>query len=298
MKTLKIIWHSDDMGATPQISSRIIEAWEKGLLDGFSIFGDASCPEIFKKSLDARPDQKARLAVHLNLWEGKPLLPARDVPRLVDADGFFNIEFLGLLKRYILCSRNEKTALLNEVEREWRAQIKTVLSMIKPRALTAIDGHIHMHMLPFLFRIAVRLAKEFNIPEIRIVREPIYLAGRAADFFSKNFMLNLIKRAILGVCAAWDTRMARMGGIAYPDAMLGILYSGMMSRENIKKGIRTAEKRGAKNIEVLVHIGKADASELDRWKGSREKADFVLSPSRDREYEDLALARKCIHGSC
>jgi len=37
---MQLIYHSDDMGATPSTSSRIMRAWEEGLIEGFSIFAN------------------------------------------------------------------------------------------------------------------------------------------------------------------------------------------------------------------------------------------------------------------
>jgi hypothetical protein len=73
--------------------------------------------------------------------------------------------------------------------------------------------------------------------------------------------------------------------------MLGVLYSGMMSRANIVTGIAAARRQKAKRIEVLVHIGRAIDSELGRWNGNRSRASFVLSPRRDLEYEELLKTR-------
>ncbi|MBI5873605.1 MAG: ChbG/HpnK family deacetylase [Candidatus Omnitrophica bacterium] len=289
---VKLIYHSDDLGATAGITSRMLKAWEDGLLDGFSIFANSDCFEDIGRFLGSRTKQTARIAAHLNLWEGKPILPSSDVPLLVDQDGFFNIEFMGILKQYLLSSGNTKKAILNEVEREWRAQIEKIISVIKPRPLSAIDGHIHMHMLPFLFRIAAKLAREYRIPEIRIVNEPFYLSHVPRECSSSHFLINTIKHFILQVCVPFDLKIAEKVGLTHPDAMLGVLYSGMMSIPNILAGVRAAENNGAKKIEILVHIGRAKDSELSRWKGDRKKAGFVLSPSRDQEYAALLSLKK------
>ena len=73
--------------------------------------------------------------------------------------------------------------------------------------------------------------------------------------------------------------------------MLGVLYSGMMSRANISRGIAAARRQRARRVEVLVHLGRADASELARWNGDRDKASFASSPARDAELEELVRIR-------
>jgi len=50
---------------------------------------------------------------------------------------------------------------MREVEKEWEAQIGKIRAAgIEP---THLDGHKHVHMLPGLFEIALRLAKRHGI---------------------------------------------------------------------------------------------------------------------------------------
>ncbi|MCU0302477.1 MAG: ChbG/HpnK family deacetylase [Thermoanaerobaculales bacterium] len=284
--------HADDMGATPSMTARLCDAWESGLLDSFSVFGDCDHPEAISARLAALPDRPARISVHLNLGEGRPITPAPRVARLVDRAGFFNAEFVGMLSRHLARSTTkERNALLSEVEREWRAQIENVIAIVDPRPLTALDGHIHVHMVPFLFRLAVKLAREYGIPEIRNVREPFYVSRRVSDCWSRRFAANCVKREVLVRLSGGNAESSEAAGRTSPDRLLGVLYSGMMSRANIAAGIAAARRQGARRIEVVVHIGRAERSELGRWNGSPNRASFVLSPSRDDEFEELKRLR-------
>ena len=285
-------FHADDMGATPTVTERICVAWEHGLLDGFSVFGNCDHPDLLSSRLASSPTRPARIAVHLNLWEGRPILPVVDVPCLVDRSGFFNLDFAGALRRVqVGRPRQSRTIFLADVEREWRAQIEAVLGMIWPRRPTALDGHLHMHMVPSLFGLAVRLAADYNIPEIRIVREPFYLSRSTRHTRSKRFLVNCVKRELLCRFAEINASTADNAGLGSPDRMIGLLYSGMMSRANIAPGIAASRRQGARRIELLLHIGRADASELGRWNGNKSKASFVMSPHRDFEYEELIKMR-------
>jgi predicted glycoside hydrolase/deacetylase ChbG (UPF0249 family) len=280
------------MGATPSITARLCDAWESGLLDSFSVFGDCDHPQVISARLATRPDRPARISVHLNLGEGRPITPTPRVARLVDRAGFFNAEFVGMLSRHLTRSTTrERIVLLSEVEREWRAQIENVIGMIDPRPLSALDGHIHVHMVPFLFRLAVKLASEYHIPEIRNVREPFYVSRKVSECWSKRFAVNCVKRGVLIALSARNAESSSAAGRTSPDRLLGVLYSGMMSRANIAAGLAAARRQGARRIEVLVHIGRANRSELGRWNGSSSRASFVLSSSRDAEFEELKRLR-------
>jgi predicted glycoside hydrolase/deacetylase ChbG (UPF0249 family) len=288
----RVLFHADDMGATPTVSERLCDAWENGLLDGFSMFGNCDHPEVISSRLASNPDRTARIAVHLNLWEGQPISPVNEVPSLVDRSGFLDLEFSDVLRR-VRMGRPQRsgTTFLAQVELEWRAQIEAVLGMIWPRRLTALDGHLHVHMIPTMFGLAVRLAGDYNIPEIRIVREPFFLSRNRHHIRSRRFLVNCVKRDLLRRYAAINASTADTSGLKSPDRMIGVLYSGMMSRANIGPGIAAARRRGARHIEVLFHIGRADASELARWNGNTSHASFALSPGRDLEYEELIRMR-------
>src|SRR5262252_5456180 len=62
-----------------------------------------------------------------------------------------------------------KSLDVKEVEKEWAAQIEKVRAAgIRP---THLDGHKHVHMLPGLFGVALRLAKRHGIEAIRVSLE-------------------------------------------------------------------------------------------------------------------------------
>ena len=75
---------------------------------------------------------------------------------------------MAVRKRLLL--RIAKGSLLaEEVEHEWDAQIQKIRDAgISP---THLDGHKHVHMLPGLFQIALRLAKKHGIRAIRVSHE-------------------------------------------------------------------------------------------------------------------------------
>lgn len=287
-----VFFHADDMGATPSMTTRICEAWAMGLIDSFSVFGGCDHPELIGFRLNSHPDRPARIAVHLNLWEGRPLTPASKVGLLIDGSGHFNGNFLQMLIRGLIGgSPRDKHRLLDQVEREWRAQIENVQELIVGRPLGAIDGHLHLHMVPWLFRLAVRLAEDYGIPEIRTVREPFHLSRNPREWQSSRFLANCVKHRVLAVLGGSNAELSQRSGLSSPDQTIGVLYSGMMSSANVLSGVDAATRRGAERIEVLVHIGRADPSELGRWNGNARRASFAMSAARDVEYQELIRLR-------
>jgi predicted glycoside hydrolase/deacetylase ChbG (UPF0249 family) len=288
---MKIFYHCDDYGLTLSITERIADAWEEGLLDGFSIMANGDGLDAGGARLRARPDRQARIAVHLNLFEGKASGDPDEVSLITDDRGRLNNSFIGLLIRWLGSSRARKKALLTEVEREWRAQIERVRTACAPRPITALDGHLHMHMLPFLFPVALKLAEEYGVSEIRVPREPLYLSPVWADSLSPVFAANLFKHLVLRVCAGRTGIALGSSPVSSTDAFIGILYTGRMSKASAAAGIERCRESAAGSVEVLFHIGRASPEEIRR-RGDRSKTSaFPTSPMRDREYEALRALR-------
>ena len=87
---------------------------------------------------------------------------------------------------FILKSFNKN--FLDEVEKEYRAQIEKIIKNVK---VDHIDSHVHMHAIPNLFKIVCKLAKEYNIPYVRTQFEKPYLIPDL-KMFSKANIINLI----------------------------------------------------------------------------------------------------------
>jgi hypothetical protein len=178
--------------------------------------------------------------------------------------------------------RRVREQLVNQIEVEWRAQIRAVQACVSPRRVDAVDGHMHLHMLPFLFPIAAKLASEEGILNIRISKEPFYFSS-FKDLLLPFYWVNCVKHFILKACAVNATWVARKQGLSYPEEVLGILYSGKMSLSRICSGVRVAQRSGAENVEVIVHFGRALSEEAGRWRSNPAIGDFYLSEWRDKE---------------
>ncbi len=288
-----VLLHADDLGATPTMNTAILNAWKNGWLDGFSILGNAQDIGRISTSLDA--PRRARIGVHLNLSEGVPVLPAFATTRLTGPDRRFKHSFTGILFRYLFLSSSGRRELATQIEQEWRAQIEKVKVMIHPRPVTVLDGHRYFHMLPNLFRIAARLAAELSIPEIRIVSEPFHWSSKPTDWLSPRLLVNIAKWLFLSLCSIENRRIAHEYGLRWPEATVGLLYSGILNPANVQSGVSKAKRGGAQAIEIVLHVGNAIPAEVSH--DAKSWASFALSPQRKKEYQSLSSLHREFHGS-
>jgi len=288
---MKIIYHSDDYGLTSCITQRIADAWESGLLDGFSIMANGDALEEGRARLCNRATRMARIGAHLNLYEGKALAPHDRVPLITDSAGNLNCRFSGLLMRWTGSSAAGRRALISQVEHEWRLQIERVTEVCAPRPIDVLDGHLHLHMLPFLFPTVLGLAEEFGIGEIRIPRELFYISPAISDSLSPDFLLNILKNRVLALYAREARKAIGSSSLCSTDAFVGLLYTGRMSKSAAAAGIARCRRAGMKSVEVLFHIGRATHDEVMRWGIRTSTSNFSMSPMRDLEYAALRELR-------
>jgi len=91
--------------------------------------------------------------IHLNLMEGRSLTRGTHA----NADGFFFRPWLA----FVFPSRKLKL----DVEGEIEAQICTARERIQN--LSHLDSHLHLHAIPWLYRLVLNYAKKFDIPWVR-----------------------------------------------------------------------------------------------------------------------------------
>ena len=167
-----LIVNADDLGWTEGVNRGIAEAHRHGIVTSASLLANGAA---FASGVEvARSTPGLGVGVHLNLSDGAPVAARELVTSLVNDAGEFAGGPENLLLR--IASRG---LTLHEVEQEWEAQIEKVRDAgIQP---THLDGHKHVHMLPGLFEIAVRLAKRYRIGAIRVAHEAVQLARGTFD---------------------------------------------------------------------------------------------------------------------
>jgi chitin disaccharide deacetylase len=245
-----LIVNADDLGWTEGVNRGISEAHRNGIVTSASLLANGRAFASGVELVRAMP--RLQVGVHLNLSEGEPVAAREQVKSLVNEAGMLAGGPEGLLLRLA-----RRGLLLEEVEREWDAQIRKVRGAgIQP---THLDGHKHVHMLPGLFEIALRLAKRHGIGAARVALESSNL--RAALATGREHRVSVVMKQ--GVQArglkllARDAReQADRMGIATADYFCGIAQTGEMTREGVARLLRSLPEG---TTELMCHPGFVDA---------------------------------------
>jgi predicted glycoside hydrolase/deacetylase ChbG (UPF0249 family) len=285
------------LGATPEISHKILDAWRAGIITGFSIIANGTGLESIPGKLNEHPDLEARISVHLNISDGRSLLPSEEVSGLVDRNGYFRYGFLGLLLKLFVSTHSTRRRLIGEIESEWREQIHRTKEICSGRKIQAIDGHIHVHMIPYLFPVAAKLAVEEDIPDIRIPRELWSFPDRIRQIFSLQFFVNGMKWILLRILACSALKLKTQLNLGGPSAFIGVINTGKNTKSAVLASLKRLRKIGIDSCEILFHIGGAPEEEVSEWNPLNPTYKFLISDGRQREYEELVELRSYIHES-
>jgi len=224
-----IIFNADDFGWTHGHNLAVKQTHESGVLNRASLMCNTPGFEEAVQFSQMMPG--LAVGVHLALNEGWPLTNA--LSALTRPDNAF---YDNLLPLVVLWMRGRLS--FEEGLREWRAQLERALRA--DIRVTHLDSHKHVHMLPPLLDVIIRLANEYNIPYVRLPLE--------------NFSGTALRRG-LGWFGLWTlAKRARRylveNGIDFADRFIGIAASGMMTRERVIRAIRLSSGR---IVEVMLH---------------------------------------------
>jgi hopanoid biosynthesis associated protein HpnK len=244
-----LIVNADDLGWSDGVNRGIAEAHRNGIVTSASLLANAAA---FAAAVDlARSTPGLGVGVHLNLSDGLPCADPESVQSLVNGSGEFEGSPESLLLR-----RARGAVELREVEAEWDAQIAKVKSA--GIEATHLDGHKHVHMLPGLFEIALRLAKRHGIAAIRISHEESSLRAALAAGKEQNAGV-VLKQGVqargLKLLARDARDLAERAGIATADYFCGIAQTGELTREGVEQLLRILPEG---TTELMCHPGYSD----------------------------------------
>jgi predicted glycoside hydrolase/deacetylase ChbG (UPF0249 family) len=266
-----LIVNADDLGWTEGVNRGITDAHRNGIVTSTSLLANGAA---FQSGVElALSTPGLGIGVHLNLSDGAPVAPPELVTSLVNNSGKFEGGPENLLLRI---ARREVT--LGEVEQEWDAQIGKVREAgIAP---THVDGHKHVHMLPGLFEIALRLAKRHGIGAIRVAHEASTLraALSAGDDFRTSVVLKQgVQARGLKFLARDAGELAQHAGIAVADYFCGIAQTGELTKEGVARLLRALPDG---TTELMCHPGYVDhelQSTATRLRASRQMELEILT---------------------
>jgi hopanoid biosynthesis associated protein HpnK len=169
----------------------------------------------------ARALPRLRVGLHVVLVEARPALRPEQIPDLVAPDGCFRTDMarLGFDIAFRPRVRRQVTA---EITAQFEAFAATGLP------LDHVNAHKHFHLHPVIAAEVIAIGKKFGARAIRVPTEPVAVV-RGIEPATATLSASLL--------AQWTKVLraqADRAGMAAPDAVFGLAWSGAMTRERIK----------------------------------------------------------------
>ncbi len=271
----RLIVNADDFGLTPGVNRAILELSAAGLLTSATLMANASATmEAVER---AKESPALSVGCHVVLADGEPLMPAAEIPSLIDGSSGALHATLGAFVQKLMTGRIRS----EEIESETVAQIKRIQG--RGVQLTHIDTHKHTHMFPAVLRPVLRAARACGIHTVRNPFEPEW-SVRATPGAP---WLRRMEVRVLRQLSDSFRRIVSEEGFATTDGALGVLATGTLDARTVR-AIIAAMPEGT--YELVTHPGYNDADLArvrTRLLASRECERDALTALKERR--DTAL---------
>lgn len=223
----RLIVTADDFGASLEVNSAVEQAHLEGILTAASLMvaGDAAGDAVER----ARRLPGLGVGLHLVLVEGRPVLPPKQIPALVDAAGQFRSDMVRTALT-IFASPSARRQLAAEIEAQFAAFAATGLK------LDHVNAHKHFHLHPTIASAILRAGKRHGMTAMRAPIEPPAVIA-AIDGTPRRAGIEHLWAKVL-------RRRLRKAGVTVPDNVFGLAWSGAFTApkllallENLPSGL-------------------------------------------------------------
>ena len=271
---IRLIVNADDLGISEPINEGIFLAHRLGLVTSASIM---PVGKAFHHAIGRLADvPRLDIGIHLTLVAEEPLI--RRNTTLINGGNRFPKDIGAFLMAYLTGGIR-----LRDIRREWTAQIEKALD--SGIAVTHMDSHQHVHVLPGIAEITRELADRYGIPFVRMPSEPF-----------KGYMLQDLRciRRLVGEMALKafclmvprDGTQPRGGGM---PRFLGFFFGGRLDFDGLKRIL--ASTVPGETYELMCHPGFSPTEpEYRRWNYRHEGELMTLaSPTLRSELETSGI---------
>jgi chitin disaccharide deacetylase len=237
-RQLRLIINADDFGVSEEVNEAVIRAYKEGVLTSTSLMVTGAAFDQAVKLAKQNPGLS--IGIHLVTVVGKSVLSHSEIPHLVNREGnFSNNPTVAGLKYYFSPSARR------ELRKELSAQFEKFHSTGLP--LSHIDGHLHLHVHPVIFKAALELGARYGTRRMRVPEEERRLA---LEFDRAGVVLKTILALLFGGLARYMKKELKLRGFLFPERVYGNLQSGRMSERYF---LYALENLSADTSEIYFH---------------------------------------------
>lgn len=261
----KLIVNADDFGKTESTNEAIVRAHRDGVLTTTSLMvNEPACASAVQL---ARENPRLGVGLHLTLLCGRSALPPDQIPALTDLEGRFTDNPAGAGFRYFF-----QTGLRAQLRAEVHAQFQRFRATGLP--LDHVNGHLHLHLHPTVFRILAEDASQLGIQRLRLTFDPFWLNLRLA---SGHLGYRLVHAVIFHLLSARARPEFRRRKFIHTDRVFGLLQNARVDERYL---LNLLPRLPPGNSELYSHPS------LDEF---RNEFEALVSPRVKRQAAELGI---------
>ena len=270
----QVIFTADDFGLAPEVNAAVLEAHVNGVLTTASLMigGPAATGAIAM----ARIHPGLGIGLHVVVADGDPVLPAPEIPSLVDRHGGLRRDLVAAAFSWFFDS-----AARAELRREVAAQFDA----FRATGLRCdhVNVHNHLHLHPTVLSLVIENAKRLGVRRVRLPYEPsVHASGSWGESLGAALLrpwVWLVRRRLL------------RAGFVTNDAMVGLGATGHMTEARV---LAALARLGEGVTEFYFHPATATTPALEAAAPGYDRAGelaALCSPAVAATIRELGLKR-------
>jgi len=211
----RLIVTADDFGASIAVNDAVEQAHRQGILTCASLMvaGEAAADAVAR----AKAMPALGVGLHLVLVDGRPVLPPEMVPDLVKGDGRFRDDMVRAGVHFFF-----RPAVRRQLEAEIAAQFAAFAAT--GLSLDHVNAHKHFHLHPTIASLILKIGRRHGM---RAVRAPIEPRATLRQIeVARGFDIALPWAKLV-------RRRLRRAGLAVPDQVFGLAWSGALNKHRL-----------------------------------------------------------------
>jgi hopanoid biosynthesis associated protein HpnK len=219
----RLIVNADDFGRSHSINEAVIRAHRDGILTTASLMVNEPA---FGEAVElAKENPTLGIGLHLTLLCGHSALSGAQIPGLVNERQEFGDRPVNVGFRYFF-----QPQLREQLRREIHAQFEKFRTT--GLTLDHVNGHLHLHLHPVVFRILMQDADALGIRHLRLTREPFWLDA----YLASGNPLYRSSHAAIYFCLSWMAQSRlRQRGIRHTERVFGLLQNARVNESYVLK---------------------------------------------------------------
>lgn len=261
----RLIVNADDFGLSPSVNEAVIRAHREGILTTASLMVNE--PGFAEAVKLAKENPQLGVGLHLTFLMGHAALPPEQIPGLVNTRGEFSDSPVGAGMGYFF-----KRSLRGQLRAEIHAQFEKFHA--SGLTLDHVNGHLHLHLHPTIFKILMEDADKLRITHLRLTRDCL---ARSRRMSGGHPFYKVSHAAIFGFLSGRARTVLAEKKIRHAQITFGLLQDSRVDEEYL---LKLLPELPAGDSELYSHPS------LDKF---RHEFDALVSPRVREQINQLGV---------